>query len=59
MTVQETEPVVEVVDEGEGVRDVVALRTEEEQHGQREILRTAKQTYSTHNQTQTAATKDV
>ena len=38
--VQQVEPVVEVVDEGEGVRDVVALGAEEQQHGQREVLRT-------------------
>lgn len=35
------EPVVEVVDEREGVWDVVALWTEEQQHSQRKILCTA------------------
>lgn len=36
------EPVIQVIDKGEGVWDVVTLWTEEQQHGQRKILRTTK-----------------
>lgn len=36
------EPVVELVDEGEGVWDVIAFWTEEQQHSQRKILCTTK-----------------
>lgn len=37
------EPVVEVVDQREGIWNVVALRTEEQQHSQRELLGTTEQ----------------
>lgn len=39
--VQQVKPVVEVVDEREGVWDVVSLRAEENQHSQRDVLCTA------------------
>lgn len=40
--VQQVEPVVEAVDEREGVRYVVALRAEEQQHSQREVFSTTR-----------------
>lgn len=36
--VQQMEPVVEVVRQSEGIGDVVAFWTEEQQHSQREVL---------------------
>lgn len=52
--VQQVEPVVEVVDKRECIRDVVTLRTEQEQHSQREIFFTTvhsiQQTESNHTQ---------
>lgn len=38
--VQQMEPIVEAVNEREGVRYVVAFRAEEQQHSQREVFST-------------------
>ena len=40
MVVHQEEPVVEVVDEREGVRDVVSLGAEHQQHSQAQLLLT-------------------
>lgn len=40
--VQQVEPVVQVIDESEGIRDVVSLRAEQQQHRHGHVLTAAK-----------------
>lgn len=40
--VHQVQPVVEIVEEAEGIWDVVSLRAEDQQHRQRDVLCTTK-----------------